>query len=72
MQRRIEKHVRSPWRYVVCSLDTRCEKIGAAFGEVSYTGVASAVARVRMRQRQDASFQQTLLQLEQALEDKKN
>jgi chromosomal replication initiation ATPase DnaA len=45
-------------------------KIGAAFGDVSYTGVATAVARVRKRRQQDDYFQQTLLQLKQTLEDK--
>ncbi len=47
-------------------------EIGTAFGDVSYTGAASAVARVCKRPRQDARLQQTLLQLKQTLQDKKD
>ncbi len=47
-------------------------EIGVAFGELSYTGVASAVSRVRKRRQQDARFEQTLLGLERTLVDKKS
>ncbi len=47
-------------------------EIGAVFVEVRYTGVASAVARVRTRRRQDVCFEQILLRLERTLADKKH